>query len=300
MAVFPCMNGVVLVLLAALCTSPQAALLFVALLCTLLLLLLVFRATLQRLHLPFPTEAAILFSFCMGSALCFGIQAFAPTLPSASPVQPLTALLLTACGALATEDVPFDYKLLPAALIIGILRELLSRGTVWGLTVLPFSISPAFENATGGLLVAAIVMWIFRFNRPIYDRTMTRRAVASLAFLMAISSVLGIISTVLPFPYVIVGAVMLVALAGLCLPERYAPKSWLFLIPAALIVTREFPLWWPPIVVALIVAGGVLLLGRLCERFRLTPPLRTFRGVPTALAVAAVLSCISAALPIQR
>ena len=51
-------------------------------------------------------------------------------------------------------------------------------------------------------------------------------------------------------------------------------------------------------IVGLVVFVGIILLGSLHRRLHLTPPVARFAGTPAALAIAAMLSCLSAALPL--
>ncbi len=297
MAAFPGAGGVLIALLSADSISPQQGLLRVALISAVLLCVHLLRAVLKRVSLPFPLACAVVSSLGIGSAFCLGLRALFPALTPLSPEQPLTAMLLMACGAAVTEKSPFALRLLPAAVLIGAARELLSEGSLWGVTLLPIGIAPALGNGAGGLLIAALVLWCFGLNRPVLTEEMPKTAVLTSMLLAAIASVLGIVTSSLPTAYAVWGIVTLLCAVTVVLPEKYAPKTWVIVLPAAILLTRSMTLWWPPILVGLSLLAAIVLIGSLHRRLHLTPPPRRFRGAPAALAIAAVVACIATALP---
>ena len=300
MTVFPLADGVLLVLLAVGCTSPQQSLLRVGLVVMLLLLTHLFRALLNRLSLPFDTATAVILSLGAGTALCLLLRVAFPTLPPLEPpTDPIVAMLLVVCGICAAQKHTTDWRLLPSMVLIGAIRELLSEGTLWGITLLPLGVSPTLGNGAGGLLIAALVLWCFRLHPPLLTAAMPNSALLSIGGLAAVASVAGILTASLPLSYSLWGITVVGSLIAALLPKQYAPDGWLFVIPAAVLLTRNAALWWPPVIAGGCVLVGIVLLNSLHRRLHLTPPASRFQCAPAALAIASMLSCISAALPIQ-
>lgn len=297
MAAFPHAEGVLLVLLAVGCTSPRQSLLRVALVALLLCSTLLLRALLKRLALPFNAAVAVIFSLGAGVALCLLLRVAFPTLSPPEPNDPVTAVLLAACGIAAAGEHPLRLRLLPAAVLIGALRELLSSGTLWGVTLLPIGVSPSFENGAGGLLIAALVLWCFGLTPPLLTGELPNGALLTVAVLTALGSVLGIVTASLPLLYCLWGITAVYALIAALLPKRYAPDTWLVILPAAVLLTRRAALWWPSILVGIGASVGIVLLGSVHRRLHLTPPVARFQGAPIALAIATMLSAIGSALP---
>ena len=298
MAAFPYAEGVLLTLLAVGCTSPQQSLLRLTVVSLLLLITQLFRAVFRRLSLPFNAAAACTFALGAGTALCLLLRAAFPNLVPLKPGDPVTALLLTACGMTAVQNRPFRWQYLPAAVLIGVIREWLSAGSVWGITLLPLGVSPTLGAGAGGLLIAALVLWCFRCHPPLFTGKLPNGALLAFTALTALGSVLGIVTASFPLLYCLWSITAVCSLIAALLPERYAPDTWVFLLPAAVLLTREATLWWPPVIVGLVVFVGIILLGSLHRRLHLTPPVARFAGTPAALAIAAMLSCLSAALPL--
>ena len=297
MPAFPHAEGVLLLLLAVGCTSPQQSLLRLVVVSLLLFVTHLLRALLKRLSLPLNTASAVTFSLGAGTALCLLLRVAFPTLSPLQPDDPVTVILLAACGIAAVQEHPLRLRLLPAAVLIGLLRELLAEGTLWGVTLLPLGVSPALGTGAGGLLIAAIVLWCFRLDPPLLRGELPNGALFSITALTILGSVLGIVTASLPLLYSLWGITAVCAFIGTLLPKRYAPDAWLLILPAVVLLTRQSALWWPSVLLGLGVFVGIILLGSLHRRLYLTPPVSRFQGTPTALAVAAVLSCITTALP---
>ena len=297
MAAFPHAEGVLLVLLAVGCTSPQQSLLRVALVALLSLITLLLRALLKRLSLPFNTAVAVIFSLGAGAALCLLLRVAFPALSPPEPSDPVTAVLLATCGIAAAGEQPLRLRVLPAAVLIGVLRELLSAGTLWGVTFLPIGVSMALGDGAGGLLIAALVLWCFNSTTPLLAGEVPSGALLAITGLTALGSVLGIVTASLPLLYCLWGITAVCALIAALLPKRYAPDTWLLILPAAILLTRRAELWWPSILVGLGTSVGIFLLGSMHRRLHLTPPCARFQGAPIALSVAAILSTIGSALP---
>lgn len=296
MAVFPDANGVFLLLLAVGCSSPRQSLLLLCLSSLLLLITHLFRLLLTRLSLPFPQTVAMLFSLGIGTALCLTLRVLLPMVPPLDPHDTAIVLLLTISGSVSAEKLA-DWRLLPSAVLIGGLRELLSEGTVWGISVLPLGVSPTFGDGAGGLLIAALVLWLFRFSFPLLTRGASRAMLGTVSGLSALSAAVSILTVSYPLSYCLWGVTAIGALIATCLPERYTPDGWLLFLPITILLTRDTALWWPVVIVGVAAPLILLWLGILHQRLRVTPPRECFRGVPAALTFVAVLTCIVSALP---
>lgn len=296
MSVTPCAGGTLLLLLVADSTSLQQSLLRLALTSLLLLLTSGFCALLRRTALPVSSAVAVVFSFHAGIALCLVFHILFPAV-SCEPDEPLTLLLLTACGLAATKPPLFDWRWIPAALLIGGLREWLSTGALLGVTLCPSPVSTAFGEAVGGLPLAALVLCGFRLRPPLFGQKLPTAALPILGVISAVGAMLGIVTASLPTYYCLGGVTAVCALLVCLLPKKFAVDDWLFLCPAIVLAARNAVLWWPVILIGFGVPLCIAWLSRLHEYVRFSLPFTRQPDVPIALMIATVIRCIGTALP---
>lgn len=293
MASFPDVGGVLLLLLAAGCTSPRNALLQLLLLSVLLLVDRLFAALMRALGLPLTTGGSLLFSLGAGSALCLALQAVFPGAPS--PTEPFTAALLLTAGAFALNDIVPAVRILPAVLILGILRELQAEGTLWGVELLPMELSPSFGSGVGGLLAGTLVLWCFGLGHPLLTGDAPPFSILSAAGLTLLGSALGLLTADWPVLYMLWVITAVVCLIGTALPERFSAGGWLIVSPVAALLARTGT-WWTPLLFGGIVAAAIPTLTALHQRLRLCRLPRRFSGVPSALTVTAIVYGVFSAI----
>ncbi len=298
MTIVPRADTVWLIALAVGCTSPQQALLRIGVTAVIGLLTRLFHSVLSRLSLPLSLPAACLFSLGVGAALAPIAQVTFPALQPLELADPITALLFAVCGPVALQENRPHGRLFPSFIVIGVLRELLSGGTLWGITVLPLGISPTLEDGAGGLLIAAVMLWMFCLNSPLLGEHSSRHLPLIIPLLAAVGSTLGIVTRILPDRYSVWGITALGVLILSLLPARYDPREWIVLLPVYTLLTRRAALWWPPVLIALGAFVGLSLLTGWHHKLRLTSLAKRFHGAPATLAVASVLSCIFSSLPL--
>lgn len=296
MSVLSSAPSVLLILLVAGCTSLRQSLVRLLLVALLLLLTHGFCSTLRRFSLPAHTELAVVFAFNVGTALCLVLRVLFPNVPC-EPDTPLTALLLTACGLSALRPQPADWRLIPAVLLIGGLRELLSAGALWSIPLCSPPVSAAFREAVGGLPIAAAVLCCFRLTLPLRHEELSKTALPLIGGVSAVAVLLGIVTADLPLRYCLGGITAVCALLTGLLSSKYSLGGWLFLCPALVLLTRSTALWWPVILVGIAVPLCIAWLNLLYRRMCFSLPLGRRPDVPLVLMTASVVCGIGTAFP---
>lgn len=285
MAVLPNADGVLLLLFTMCCTSPRDALFYLLLLSVLLAVTRLFASLLRRLSLPFSAGGAMLFSLSVGATLCLLLQAWHTDAPS--PAEPTTVAVLLTAGLFSRTDTVPSMRLLPFALIVGALREGLTHGTLWGVTV----IAPLLSGETSGLLIGALLLGLFGLRCSVFSSAPRERGLTAV-LLTVLGGTIGLITPAWPPLYAVWVAALAVCLVDSLLPAPYAAENWLPIAALAALFTRQAS-WWMPLLLAGCAAIGVTAIAAVCRRLRLSDTPRRFAGAPVALTVVAIMQSVS-------
>lgn len=292
-------DGWLLLWLAVVCTSPRHSLLWVLFVSVLLLLCHLFVSVLQKFALPAPTGVRVLFAAGAGGALYLLLRSAFPDAAFLAAEQPYTVLLWLACGVAADNRSIPAARTLPALLLLGVLRELLAEGTLWGIRLLPAGLAPALGNGAGGLLLAALLLWAFGLHPPTVQETDSPLPALTSAGLVVAGAGLGVLTAPLPPLYAVWATALAVGVIASLLPARWDAGAWLTLAPAAALLTRDSVgawQWTAPLLLGVATIAALAVASSLYRRCRLSPLPRRFAGTPAALAVAGTAWCVATAL----
>ncbi len=289
MAVLPHADGILLLLFTLCCTSPRDARFYLLLLSVLLTVVRLLAVLFDRLSLPLSAGGAMLLSLSVGTVLCLLLQLWRTEAPS--PTEPLTVAVLLSAGLFTRTDIVPSMRLLPFALIVGVLREGLTHGTLWGVSVMPPSFSPVFSGETGGLLIGALLLWLFGLRPSVFSPA-PREHGQTAVLLTVLGGTVGLITASWPPLYAVWVATLAVCLIDSLLPAPYTAGNWLPLAALAMLWTRHAP-WWMPLLFAGCAAVAVPAVAAVYRRMRLSDTPRRFAGAPLALTVAAVIQSVT-------
>lgn len=235
----------------------------------------------------------------VGGALWLLTQGFFPETGEVIPSTVWLYAVFFLCGiavVTATECASFLLcRIAVAWWLTGAVREWLTSGSLFGQSFSFDGVSAEFEWGVGGLLVAAVITWLFRIHTPFAPAF--RRWSAHTTFAVAgITVVVGVLQIVWQplselwrFWLNTAATVVAVGVVSRCFPRP--DDQMLAVIPPlliSLIPTVPFlqTLWW--VVGAGVVAGlGLLIFAAMSSRLRRVPA--SFSGAPAVLTVAAVL-----------
>lgn len=292
-------GGWLLLWLTVVCTSPRHSLLWVLFVSVLLLLCHLFVGGLHKLSLPVPTGVRVLFAAGAGGALYLLLRSAFPNTAFLAAEQPYTVLLWLACGAAADNRSIPAARTLPALLLLGVLRELLADGTLWGIRLLPAGLAPALGNGAGGLLLAALLLWVFGLHPPTVQEIDSPLPALTAAGLVVAGAGLGVLTAPLPPLYAVWATTLVLGVIAGLLPARWDAGAWFTLAPAAALLTRGSVgiwQWATPLLLGAATVVGLAAVASLHRRCRLSPLPRRFAGTPAALAVAGTAWCVATAL----
>lgn len=278
----PSTVGILLLLLAARATSLRAIFLCIAVAAATATLIELVVRLLKRVALPPTSSAAALLSLGIGSILCSLLTHAFDGVPTVT--EPTFAALLLAVGCVAAERSALPLTAYPAAVVIGLLRELLTTGSVWSVPLL--SGFGAFADVTGSMLVAAVVFFVFGTAYPVLETVPLSDGLLSAGIPIGA----GVLFRLIPLPplYALWAAVTVAAVAEAVLPAEKRIGAWLVAAPFVLLSENAIPF-------LVVFAFTILAAAPLVRRLRLLPPLRRFAGVPcTAVITALVRSIVSA------
>ena len=290
MSASPNFQGLLLCTAVLSCATVSDALVLLVLLPVQLLICFVFSRGLSYLHVP--TDTAV-WVWAGGSGLAF--LRLTVLTPYPVEIAPLTVAAFLLCGVLAPSfesDPPppsLVWRSAAVMLLTGIVREIVTQGTVLGLTVIePPAVTP---EPVGSLLVAAFWLWLFRLPVPVTGPT--QKTLWSTVWLtLAVCSVKAMTTAFLPTlsdSFVIGVTVLAAALLSRPAPLRTA---WAPLIPVVAWPIADS--WWHALAAAVITALLLSVCASLTERWRQRPVRRSFSGSPAALVLAAIgLSILS-------
>ena len=282
------MRGLLLCAAVGTCATVSHSLVLLVLLPIQLLLCLLVCGMLRRLRLSDHTAAWV---FAAGSGVALlRLTAFTPyTLE----VELLTVTALLLCGAAAPtllSSPPRPAVLWRAAavmLLTGFLGELLTHGTVLGLTV----ISPpaVVMEPIGALLMAALLLWLFRLGVPVTgnnDRTLWNTVWLTLAVCSVKALAVAFLPT-LSDTWLLGLTLLAAALLSQPKPLRTA---WTPLTPIIALPISDG--WWHALATAAVTALVLGVAGVLTEQWRRVPLARSFCGSPAALTLIAITLCV--------
>lgn len=287
MSAAPDMRGLLLCAAVAACATVSDSLVLLVLLPVQLLLCLLFTGFLRRLHL---SDRTAVWLFAAGSGVAL-LRVTALT-PYTLEVELLTVAALLLCGAAAPvllsspPPVTVLWRAAAAMLLTGLARELLTLGTVFGLTA---TAPPAVTvEPIGALLIAALFLWLFRLTVPLTAKP--ERAPWSTVWLtLAVCSAKALTVAFLPsLSDTWVLGLTLLAAALLSQPEPLR-TAWAPLTP--LIALPVSDVWWHALAAAAATALTLGIAGSLNERWRRVPLARSFSGSPAALTLIAITLC---------
>ncbi len=282
-------SGLLALLLAAACTTPRRALLILLLYSVVSLRVRLFRRTLTALKLPAPPAVLGVYALGFGGALCFVLRLLFPDTAWLSLASPLPAVIFPLLGSVAAEETALR-RYYPALLLVGVARELLAVGSLWGIALVP-GVSRSFESGAGGLLVAALILWGFGISQPVLRQGTPYTALSALLYL-ALGSVGGVLTVALPPLYAVWLLTGIAAFGTVLLRQEGA---WLCLTPLSVLWARSAAplLCGVPIVLG---AAVLAVLPALQRRMRLAAPPARFAGAPLALAVSAIVAALRTAV----
>lgn len=282
-----CAEGWLVWLLAVGSTSPRTALLLTSIAAT--VCFVVRLAT----RIGGTTSTAALLSLGATAAIYTTAMHIFPAITFSPPI--LVALAVLAGNTAFHAETHLPYHTAPTMLLVGILREVLSNGSLWGIALLPMELSPAFADGVGGWLIAAVVLWICRLHPPLFRPCKEPVPLAILGGTVALSSLIGLFTTALPLWVPLWGALTLCALAFTFLPSSYNTDVLAVLAPLAAWWTRATDNRWFPLILSV---GAVVIIRGITTvvRYRRHTPLpKRFAGVPSALTVSALIYGIATA-----
>jgi len=208
---------------------------------------------------------------------------------------PLWIALAVFAGSSAHRDeARLPYHTVPILVLVGAVREILANGSLWGVTLLPMELSPAFADGVGGYLIAAVILWCCRLHPPLFRHNGQRVPFAVLGGAVAISAVVALFTTDLPDWVAIWGAVAVCALCFSFLPTTYTSDVFTVLIPLTAWWTRRADNRWLPLLFSVGAVAVVWGLTTIVKYRRLSPTPMRFAGVPSALTVSAILYSVLA------
>ncbi len=287
---------------AALCVSGRGALLLLIALPLTQLFSTAVHGLWKWWGLPHEKVACTITAVAFGGALWRCLSAVsAENAADLGPVLPLCALFCL-CG-FSADSAPSVGKLVKnsvALFTVGCVRECLASASVLGIS-LPFTaVGDVFGRSAdgtigiGGILVAAVVAWVFGLSFPLRPLSSPPRAVWFTALFTAaagaILSLFPALSVVWRFFAVLTIALVLTAVCSLSL------SSWLSVLPAVavcLVPTLTLS-------AAVGIGGAVWLFGLalpcLFERLERAPLPRRFSGMPLFLTLAAIIGTVLTAV----
>lgn len=279
--VTPDTAGVLLLVFAARAVSPRAILLCIPAVAITAALVTLFTASLKQNRFPLSSGAAALLSIGIGGVLCAALGLLFSDAPAVT--EPTLAALLIAVGCEAANERTLPFMTYPAALIIGLFRELLT-GRLWGVPL--FSGVGAFADVTGGMLVVAVVLFLFGLSQPVLHAVPFTKGLQSAVLPVAV----GLLFRFVPLPplYALWATLATAAVAEVLLSEAAETDGWYAIVPFLLLSDNVLPF-------LAVFAVTVLAAAPLVRRLTLFPPLRRFGGAPcTAVITAMVRGIVSA------
>lgn len=277
MSVAPDTRGILLcTALAACATVSQALTLSVVLSLQLFVCLLLARS-------PVNHTAIWLFSAGCGIAL---LQLSTLT-PFTLPIQPLTVAAVILCGAAAAQwgSTPANtlWRTAAAMLLVGFFRELLSNGSVLGVSVFT---PPAIQvEGAGALLLAAGGVWLFRLHSPVV-LTHDSGAWQTVWLTLSVGAVKSALSHFLPALSPLWVAFITVLCAAVLTEIPLFRTPWAPLVPPLVLCLSAT--WWQAPAAAL--AAGLLVstVAAVWVRWRRRPLRQSFTGAPALLTLSAI------------
>lgn len=236
----------------------------------------------KKIHCPLSSGASALLSVGFGNLLCALLNHFFADISSVT--EPLLAALLLTIGCVITEEGALPFLVYPAVVMIGLLRELLTTGGVWEVVLIP---KPgAFQDVVGGMLIAAVVFFVFGLSHPVLE---------TVPFFDGLLSAVIPVAAALLFRFIPLSPLLalwasatVVAVTEAFLPRKITVGPWLVTIPFVLLSENNLPF-------LTVFLFTVIVAAPLVRRLRLLPPLRRFTGVPcTAVITAVVRGIVSA------
>ena len=278
-------------LAAVVCTSARTALLLMALTALTTLFTLTLRSLLLWLRLPLTSVLTVLFATAVGGAVYWCLLAYldGEILGSA----PLVLTLCALCGAVEESSLSASalFRLCAALLVLGAARECLATATLFQYP-LPFSAmgtafgkTPSGEIGIGGILLAAIVLWGFRFHSPVGAVSLPFDTIWPLGLL---TTAVCVLSQVLPIPSSVWRfwlCLLITAIVWSFSPTP--PTAWLIPVPAlaASLLGVGRPLWYAVVVAAAVVAS-TLAANAVSVRLSHSPQRTTVSSLLCSVAVA--------------
>ena len=276
-----CADGWLIWLLAIGSTTPRAALLLTAIAATVCFFIrLVTR-------IGGTASAAALLSLGI-TAIAYTVAVrFFPNVTFAPPIW--IALAVLAGHTAYHEETRLPYHTAPTLLLVGILREILAKGSLWGLPLLPMELSPAFADGIGGWLTAALVLWCCRLHPPLFRPCEHPLPLTVLGGTVVLSSLIGLFTPTLPLWVTLWGSLTVCAVLFTLLPTAYNTDVLAVLSPLAAWWTHETGNRWFPLLLSVGAVTVVWGITTVVRYRRLYPTPRRFAGVPSALTVSALI-----------
>ncbi len=276
-----CAEGWLLWLLAIGSTTPRAALLLICIAAAVCLLVRF------AVRIGGTSSAAVLLSVGMTAVVYAPIQRWFPDITFAPPLW--IALAVFAGTAAHDDTARLPYQTVPTLFLVGCIREILANGSIWGITLLPMGLSPAFADGVGGWLTAAVLLWCCRLHSPLFRKNRQEIPFAILGGTVALGAVIGLFTASLPLWVALWGALTVGALCFSFLPPQYSTDIVAVAVPLAAWWTHESENRWLPLLFSVGTVAAVWTLTIIVRERRLSPTPSRFAGVPSALTVSAML-----------
>lgn len=275
--------GILILLFFARTVSLRATLLCIPTVAVTTALVALFVALAKTKRWPISAGAAALLALGIGAVTNALLGLFFINTPAAT--EPTLAALFIAIGCAAVRDTSLPLLTYPAVIAVGLLRELLATGQLWGFSLFS-GISTAFADVTGGMLLTAAVCLLFGLSRPVLETVSFTEGLLPAAIPVS----LGVLFRFVPQPplYALWTALAVCTFIEAFLSKRMSLGTWLVTVPFLVLSEDVLPF-------LLVFGFTVIVAPPLVRRLKLFPPLRRFAGVPaTAVITAVVRSIVSA------